>query len=172
MPITAYDASIRAFLRALTGLKAILHKAEQQADEQGLIVAELLDARLAPPAPDMLGFASQIHWAAEGAKRSVERLVGASIASSNDDAKTFAELHQRIDAAVEQLQRVSASDLEAALTREIAVEHRRGTLHFTGDSFLREFSLPHFYFHVTCAYAILRNRGIELTMADFLGRFD
>ena len=171
MPITAYDASIAQFVRALTSLKAILNKAEQQASARGLSPAELLEARLAQPAPDMLNLASQVHWAAEGAKRTIERLVSAPIPSSNDDAKTFAELHDRIDAAITFLQSISPSEVEASLSREIEIDNRRGKLRFTGERFLREFSLPHFYFHLTCAYAILRNRGIELTMADFLGRF-
>lgn len=170
MPIAAHDASVALFVCGLTSLKGILSKAEQQAAERGISAAELVDARLAPPAPDMLPLASQVHWAAEGAKRTIERLTGAPLGSSNDDAKTFAELHQRIDAAIAQLQQVSPSDVEAGLARAIEVERPRGTLHFTGERFLREFSLPHFFFHVTCAYAILRSRGIELTMGDFLGR--
>lgn len=171
MPITAYDASITQFVRALTNLKAILSKAEEQVSARGLSTSELLEARLAPAAPDMLSFASQVHWAAEGAKRTIERLVGAPLPSSNDDAKTFAELHEHIDSAITFLQNTSPSELEASLAREIEVDNRRGKLRFSGDQFLREFSMPHFYFHVTCAYAILRNRGIELKMADFLGPF-
>src|SRR5690348_15149796 len=123
MPITAYDASIALFIRGLTSLKALLSKAEQQASERGISAAELLDARLAPAAPDMLNLASQVHWAAEGAKRTIERLTGAPLGSSNDDAKTFAELHQRIDAAIAQLQEASPSDVEAGLARAITVEH-------------------------------------------------
>lgn len=171
MPIAAYDASITLFVRALTSLKVLLSKAEQQATERGISATELLDARLAPAAPDMLSLASQVHWAAEGAKRTIDRLVGTPIASSNDDAKSFAELHQRIDAAIAQLQSIAPSDLEAGLSRAIEIENRRGKIQFTGDRFLREFSIPHFFFHITCAYAILRHRGIELTMGDFLGRF-
>lgn len=172
MPITAYDASIVLFVRGLTSLRALLRKAEQQAAERGISAAELLDARLAAPTPDMLNLASQVHWAAEGAKRTIERLVGVAIASADDDAKTFAELHQRIDAAIAQLQSISPSDLETGLSRTIEIHNRRGSLQLSGDRFLREFSIPHFFFHVTCAYAILRHRGIELTMGDFLGRFD
>lgn len=170
MPIVAHDASVALFVRALTSLKAVLSKAEQQAAERGIPVAELLEARLAAPAPDMLNLASQVHWAAEGAKRTIERLVGTPLASTNDDAKTFDELHQRIDAAITLLQSISPSELEASLSRAIEIENRGGTMRFTGDSFLLEFAIPHFFFHVTCAYAILRNRGIQLTMGDFLGR--
>jgi uncharacterized protein len=172
MPITAYDASITQFVRALTNLKAILSKAEEQVSARGLSVSELFEARLAPAAPDMLSFASQVHWAAEGAKRTIERLVGAPLPSSTDDAKTFADLHERIDSAITFLQCTAPSDLEASLSREIEIDNPRGKLRLRGDQFLSEFSIPHFYFHVTCAYAILRNRGIELRMADFLGPFN
>jgi hypothetical protein len=170
MPISAYDASIAQFVRTLTTLKSLLIKAEQQVAERGILASELLEARLAAPAPDTLNLASQVHWAAAGARRAIERLLDAPVAASNDDAKTFAELYERIDAAITHLQTISASDLEANMSRELDVQNRRGTMHFTGDRFLLEFAIPHFYFHVTNAYAILRHRGIQLTMADFLGR--
>lgn len=169
MPISAYDVSIALFIRALTNLKGLLSKAEQQAVERGISPAELLATRLAP---DMHTLASQVHWTAEAAKRTIERLADAPIASTTDDAKTFAELRQRIDAAIALLQGISPHEVEAGLARAIEIEHRGGSMHFTGDRFLREFSIPHFFFHLTCAYAILRQRGIELTMGDFLGRFD
>lgn len=172
MPITAYDASITQFVRALTSLKASLSKAEQQVTERGMSVAELLAARLAEPTPDMLNLASQVHWAAEGAKRAIERLTSIPISSTGDNATTFAELHERIDSAIALLKSLSVNDLEAGMSREIEVVNRRGTLRLAGDRFLIEFAIPHFFFHITCAYAILRNRGIQLTMADFLGRFD
>ena len=168
MPITA-DASITLFLRALTSLQKILSKAEAQAAERNISVPELLDARLGPAAPDMLTLASQVHWVAEGAKRTIERLLGAPSVTTNDDAKTFAELHERIDAALAYVQASSPSDVEAGLSRTIEIEHPRGNMTFTGDRFLSELSIPHLYFHLTCAYAILRTRGIELRMGDLLG---
>jgi uncharacterized protein len=150
-----------------------LRKAEEQARERGIPLAELLEARLAPPAPDTLNLASQVHWAAEGAKKSLERLLGDEVTtfvSPNDDAKTFAELYQRIDAVIALLQTILPSDVEASMPRALEVDNRRGTMQFKGDQFLLEFSLPHFFFHFTCAYTILRNRGIHLTMSDFLGQ--
>jgi len=39
---------------------------------------------------------------------------------------------------------------------------------FTGDEYLAGFALPNFYFHVTSAYAILRNQGVSLGKPDFL----
>jgi hypothetical protein len=81
-------------------------------------------------------------------------------------------LQQQLDAAIAHLQNTSPSDLEAALPRALKLEHRGGHMHFTGDQFRRNFAIPHFYFHIACAYVILRNRGIQLTMAGYLGSFN
>jgi hypothetical protein len=39
-----------------------------------------------------------------------------------------------------------------------------------GKSYLVQFAIPNFYFHITTAYNILRSSGIELGKADFLGQ--
>jgi hypothetical protein len=38
-----------------------------------------------------------------------------------------------------------------------------------GDDYLHHFALPNFYFHLTAAYAILRQCGVEIGKRDFLG---
>jgi hypothetical protein len=35
---------------------------------------------------------------------------------------------------------------------------------------LIEFALPNFFFHLTIAYAILRNEGVPLQKVDFMGQ--
>jgi hypothetical protein len=52
----------------------------------------------------------------------------------------------------------------------VVVPQRQGDpLHFTGQTFLQQWSLPNFFFHVTTAYALLRQAGVELGKADYLG---
>jgi hypothetical protein len=38
----------------------------------------------------------------------------------------------------------------------------------TGEQYARDWALPHFYFHVVTAYAILRNQGLEIGKVDFM----
>lgn len=38
-----------------------------------------------------------------------------------------------------------------------------------GWQLLRDWSLPHFYFHVVTAYDILRHNGVELGKRDYVG---
>jgi hypothetical protein len=38
----------------------------------------------------------------------------------------------------------------------------------TGEQFLRDWALPHFYFHVVTAYDILRHSGLAIGKQDYL----
>ena len=181
--MNAYDLSVGVFVRGLSNLKAQLVKAEAHAAANGGGEAALLGAQLATEervhavgtaAPNdlhMYSLAAQVHWAAEGAKLAIARLLGESPVPPANDATSFADLHERLDATIAHLRAIAPSDLEAGLVRTIAFDHRRGSTHSSGEQFLIAFAIPHFYYHVTSAYGILRNQGVPLTMGDFLGHW-
>jgi hypothetical protein len=181
--LNVYDLSVGLFVRGLTNLKTQLAKAEDHAAASGCGEAALLDAQLAvegrvhgvastaPTDLHMYTLAAQVHWAAEGAKLAIARLLGAPQAPAANDAKSFTDLHQRLDATIAYLREIAPSDLEAGLDRVIVIEHRRGSMRASGGQFLLAFAIPHFFYHVTTAYGILRNQGVQLTMGDFLGNW-
>ena len=80
----------------------------------------------------------------------------------------FADLHRRLDATIAYLSKVAPEDLEAGLDRAIVIEHRRGSMHSNVRQFLVAFAIPHFFYHVTTAYGILRNQGVPIGKQDFL----
>jgi hypothetical protein len=164
--LNAYDLSVALFVRGLTNLKSLLKKGEAYASATSMNPVELIEARLAS---DMVDLAAQVHWSAEGAKLAVERLRGSTCAPSSSDAKSFGDLCVQIDTTMNHLTSVDRRDLEGALGRPITIEHRSGSMQFTGAQFLLEFAIPTFFFHVTTAYAILRHAGVEVTKGDFLG---
>ena len=178
----AYDLSAGLFVRGLSNLKAQLTKAEVHAAAGGGGEAALLDAQLGvhgrvPGSSDvptdlhMYTLAAHVHWAAEGATLAIAQLLGAPVAPAANDAPRFAELHQHLDATIAHLQGVARSDLEAGLDRTVVIEHRHGSMRSSGGHFLIAFAIPHFFYHVTTAYGILRNQGVQLTMGDFLGNW-
>ena len=181
MSVNAYDLSAGVLVRGLTNLKVQLTKAEAHAAASGRDEATLLDARLASDGQvgeaagdaqyDLHRYtlAAHVHWAAEGARLAIAQVLGARTVRDTSVAKSFAELHQRIDATIANLQGISVTDLEAGLARPIVMEHRRGSVSSNGGRFLLAFAIPHFFYHVTTAYGILRNQGVRLTMGDFLG---
>lgn len=179
----AYDLFAGLFIRGLTNLKTQLMKAQDHAVASGSGEAALLDARLAaegllldignvaPADLHMYTLAAQVHWAAEGAKLAISRLLGVPLTPTANDAKSFAHLHQRLDAAIAYLREIAPSDLAAGLDRALVIEHPRGSVHSSGHQFLLAYAMPHFFYHVTAAYGILRNQGVRLTMGDFLGNW-
>jgi hypothetical protein len=181
MSLNAYDLSAGVFVRGLTNLKMQLTKAEDHVAARCSGEAALLGAQLAAvvrgvagDAPNdlhMYTLAAHVHWAAEGAKLAIARLLGAPPVPATNDAKSFADLHRRLDATIAYLQEIAPSDLEAGLDRAIVIEHRRGSTRSGGGQFLIAFAIPHFFYHVTTAYGILRNQGVQLTMGDFLGNW-
>ena len=181
--LNAYDLSAGVFVRGLTNLKAQLTKAEAHAAATGTDEVTLLEARLARDGQvgdvandaryDLHTYtlAAQVHWAAEGARLAIAQLLGARPVPSPADAKRFSELHQRIDAAVAYLRGIAVADLEASFDRPIVLEHRRGAVSSSGGQFLLGYAIPHFFYHVSAAYGILRSQGVRLTMSDYLGNW-
>ena len=178
--LNAHDLSAGVFVRGLTNLKAELMKAEADA-AAGTDAASLLDVRLARDA-DVAGdarhdlhtypLAAHVHWAAEGARVAIARLLSAPAVPAPADAKSFSDLYQRIDATIAGLRHVAALDIEAGLGRPLVIEHRRGSVSADGGRFLLAFAIPHFFYHVTAAHTILRSQGVQLTMGDFLGNWE
>jgi hypothetical protein len=163
----AFDVSVGVLVRGLTNLKGLLAKGEAHASSRGIDPGSLLRARLAE---DMYDLGVQVHWASEGAKLAVNRLVDvASTPPPAAEVTSFAELHERIDATIAYLGGVDPEALEAGLQRTIELPHRGGSKVFRGDRFLLEFAIPGFFFHLTTAYGILRHEGVPLQKGDFMG---
>jgi len=162
----AFDVSVAVFARGLTNLKALLVKAEAHASASGTDPGSLLNAQLAD---DMYNLAVQVHWAGEGAKLAVAHLLGITSTPLAEEAKSFAELYERIDATIAYLGTVDPEALEAGLDRTIELRHRGGSKMFRGDRFITEFAIPNFFFHLTTAYGILRHEGVPLQKGDFMG---
>ena len=65
---------------------------------------------------------------------------------------------------------LDAKAIDGAANREITFPlgpNNKG--HMKGDDYLNHFVLPNFYFHLTAAYAILRQCGVDIGKQDYLG---
>lgn len=126
----------------------------------------LLSARLAD---DMFPLATQVRFATQQVVNTLNRLAGASLESVDADHATFAEAHAHIAEIVAVL---GATAPEAFVADDAPVEFdlpNGMVFHMTAAEYLRDWSLPQFYFHVTTAYAILRKEGVPLGKADYVG---
>ncbi len=80
-----------------------------------------------------------------------------------------AELQERLGKTVAFLNGLSADQIDGGEERAVVMKMRDSEMTFTGQSFLLNFILPNFYFHITAAYLILRHNGVELGKRDYLG---
>jgi hypothetical protein len=148
-------------VRSLTDMRAWLDKAAQEKDE-----AALMEARLAP---DMRPLPAQYQMASDSAKNALARLTGTEAPSMPDTEKNFAELRDRCDRTIDYLKSIGPESLADSAEREVIIKFPNGTgYRFAGAQYLTGFALPNFFFHVTTAYAILRNAGVSLGKPDFL----
>ena len=161
MAFGLFEASVPVFVNSLTNMRAWLDKAASEKSE-----AELMDARLAP---DMRPLPAQYQMASDTAKNALARLTGTDAPSMPDTEKSFAELKDRCDRTIAYLQGFDASSLSGSDDRQIELKFPNGSgYRFVGAQYLAGFALPNFFFHVTTAYAILRNAGVSLGKPDFL----
>ena len=90
----------------------------------------------------------------------------------DDNEQTFADLQTRIDTVLTFIGSLDAAKFDEAATREIITQ--AGTpkeKRFTGQSYLLNYGLPHFFFHTTTAYALLRHNGVEVGKKDYIGAY-
>ena len=167
MSLSLYQASVPLFTQLLGGLSGVLHKAEAHAADKKIEPSALLQARLFP---DMFPLTRQVQIAADFAKSSAARLAGMDVPAYEDTEASFADLQARIAKTLAFIQSVPATDIEAGAERSIVL--RPGTPNektFVGTSYLLNYALPHFFFHTTTAYDILRHNGVEIGKKDFVG---
>jgi len=163
-----YSASIPVFKQILNSLHNILDKAETHAADKKIDPAALLQFRLFP---DMLPFTRQVQIACDFAKGAAARLGGLDVPSYDDKEATFAELKERIQKTLAYIDSVPQDAIEGSETRAITTGSGEKTKHFTGQTYLFHYALPHFFFHATTAYDILRHNGLDVGKKDYIGTY-
>ena len=169
MSISMYQTSVPVFIRMLNNLAEILKKAEAFAEAKDIQLDVLFNSRLAP---DMFPLSRQIQTASDAAKGCVARLAGVEPPSYEDNEKTFADLYARIDKTIAFLNTLTPEQIDGTEQKPVSVKLPKNTLNLQGMQLLLNFSMPHFYFHVTTAFDILRHNGVEIGKRDFLGKFE
>ena len=167
MSLTMYTATVPTCTRALNNLAAILEKAAAHAEARKIAPAVLLNTRLFP---DMFPLATQIHIANDIAQSGAARLAGATVPSFEAKERTLPEWIAATRATVAYLESLQPSQFEGAEDRSISWQTRTSTRNMQGTPYLFNHVLPNVFFHVTTAYDILRQAGMELGKLDYLGR--
>ncbi len=169
MTTSLYDTAVPVFKQMLGGLAGVLSLAQTHAEARGIEPAALLQARLAP---DMFPMLRQVRVACDFAKSVSARLAGAEVPAFEDNETSFADLQARIAKTLDFINSLAPAQFEGSVSREVVTQ--AGTpkeKRFSGTSYLLNYGLPHFFFHVTTAYAILRHNGVPVGKKDYIGSY-
>jgi uncharacterized protein len=173
--MTLPDMLAPTYVQMLGALSAWLGKAEAQkpaGEAEALLLARL--------APDMFPLATQIRFACVQAQEGMVRLRGQafppSIEALLDEGRNAAErpgsiadAQARIAGTIEMVETLAADAPDIAPATPIAHALPQGMVFdLTAEQYVRDWTLPQFYFHVMAAYAILRAQGIALGKVDYV----
>lgn len=169
MATELYELTIPVLVRALRNLSAILEKGATHAKARGIDPATLIQARLIE---DMRPLSAQVQLATDSAKGAAIRLGGLDPYPLPDTESSFAELQERIGKTIAFLEATPRDRIDGREEAAIVLQTPGGDLRFTGRSYALGFVLPNVFFHVTTAYALLRQSGVPIGKMDYLGPVD
>jgi hypothetical protein len=111
-----------------------------------------------------------VQIACDFAKGAVARLSGRENPAWADTEATIPELKERIAKTLAFVMAVPDAEIDGSEERTITMKIRGQEMSWSGSVYLVHVALPNFYFHLSTAYAILRQGGVDLGKNDFLGR--
>ena len=164
--ISMYNASVPVFTRLLKNLDGMLDKAVAYADGKKIEHNTLLTARLAP---DMFHLIKQVQIATDNAKGCVARLAGVEVPKYEDNEASFADLKARITKTLAFFASIKPEQINGSEDKDIVLTFGTLKFEYKGLDYLLNFASFNVFFHVSTAYGILRNNGLDIGKKDFIG---
>ena len=161
-----YHLAIRQFAHTLKNLDTILGKAVSHAEAKKFDVNNFCAARVAP---DMLPFPVQIRIATDQAKAAASNLSGKEAPKFEDNETTIEELRGRLRRCVSYLDSFSEKDFEKVNAKTVIKLAYPPGKAMLANEYLFGRQIPNFFFHVSTAYNLLRQGGVEIGKMDYLG---
>jgi uncharacterized protein len=166
MPFSMSQASLPVFETGLNALLAVLDKAAAHIAAKKIDPPVLIGWRVAP---DMFALGRQVQVACDQAKNGSARLAGVEPPKFDDTEATLDQFKERITKTVAYLKTLDTKAIDSSSEREITFPLGPSKGQMKGADYLNHFVLPNFYFHLTAAYIVVRNFGVEVGKRDFLG---
>jgi hypothetical protein len=168
MSLSLHAAVVRPYLQILPGVDRCPEKGREHCRSIGRKADELVECRIHP---DMLPLHFQIvtlvHMSTKAITAAREGSFGAPDLTLKFD---YDGLQQYVRAAQIELEELDQTDVDGLAGGAVTFRAGDVTLPFTTEDFFLSFAVPHFYFHVTTAYDVLRMQGVPLGKSDFLGQ--
>ncbi|HMS18936.1 DUF1993 domain-containing protein [uncultured Sphingorhabdus sp.] len=155
------DFTLTSFDQMLGTFDHLLAKAEADPRGEALIAEKLAD--------DMYPLATQVRFTTHQVVNTLNRLTGTSIATQDSDHTSLAEARAHIAETRELIKNAHGKGFVAD-DSPVSFDLPNGmAFEMSAAEYVRDWSLPQFYFHLMAAYSILRKAGIPLGKADYVG---
>ena len=166
MSISMYEMSVPVFIDHFEMWSGILLKGETFAEIRKIDQEILVKGRLAP---DMYPLDRQIQIGTDMVRKGISRLAVVDAPSYEDSEITFSDLQERIKNTVHFLQSITPEQMIGSEDKAIAFSIRENEFTFEkGSDYLTQWIIPHFFFHMTTSYNILRSNGVKLGKQNFV----
>jgi len=167
MAIALSTISLPVFLQMLGSLDDLVGKAAAYCADRKVDPDAILQARLAP---SMYHFERQVRTVCDWPVKTIGYLTGAGAPEFPAQDRTFADMKARIAATIAFVQAADAAAIDASEARDIDLSQGSTKRIMTGKDYVVHRVMPHFFFHVTAAYAILRHSGLDVGKGDYMGK--
>jgi hypothetical protein len=161
-----YETSVPMFINNLNILSGILLKAEKDAEKRKIDKSIFVNARLYP---DMFPLVKQIQIGTDMVRLGLGRLADVKAPSFKDNEITFSDLQMRIKKTISFLSKIKVEQMKGSESKKIEFKIRKNYFKFkNGQVYLQQWIIPHFFFHMTTSYNILRSNGVKLGKRNFV----
>ncbi len=117
----------------------------------------------------MYPLARQIQIGTDMVRKGIARLASVDAPSYEDDEVTFSDLQVRIKNTIKFLQDIKPEQMHGSEDKAIAFSIRENEFSYEkGSDYLTQWIIPHFFFHMTTSYNILRSNGVKLGKRNFV----
>ena len=117
----------------------------------------------------MYPLARQIQIGTDMVRKGIGRLASIDAPSYEDNEVTFSDLQKRIENTILFLEKITEEQMQGSESKEIHFSIRENQYDFdNGVDYLTRWIIPHFFFHMTTCYNILRSNGVNLGKRDFV----
>jgi uncharacterized protein len=166
MALSMFQACVPVITQLLNGLSGVVDKAAAHVAEKKYDEAAFLQSRLFP---DMFPLGRQIRQATDFGRNAPGRLAGVDLPAFPDADASFAEAKARIAKSIDFVKGFTPAQLDGTEEKDISWKAGERQMSFKGQAYLLHFCLPHFFFHCTTAYNIIRHNGVEVGKRDYMG---
>jgi len=154
------DFTLASFEQMLGTFDTLLAKAATGPKGEAVFAARLAD--------DMFPLATQVRFATHQVVNTLNRLAGTNVEAIDADHASIADARAHL-ADIRALIQATPADSFVADETTVEFDLPNGmAFAMSAAEYVRDWSLPQFYFHLMTAYAILRKEGLPLGKADYV----